>query len=106
MAKKQKKQTIETPLLSTLYNIFGWLAILGGLAVFLLGIFEGAAFASLAVVLPMFIGGAFFIGIAEVIGLIAQITENTRTTANNTATISSNTYYAVKQAQQTPPAEY
>ena len=109
MAKKQKKQTTETPLLATLYNLFGWLAIIASALIFIGVLFTKngpAVFASLTVVLPMFIGGAFFIGIAEVIGLIAQIADNTRTTANNSAIISSNTYASLQQAQQAPPAEY
>ncbi|MDB4739197.1 hypothetical protein OAF91_02245 [Akkermansiaceae bacterium] len=109
MAKKEKQQTTSNPLLATLYNLFGWLAIIASSLIFLIALFGGngaAAIASLTVVLPMFIGGAFFIGIAEVIGLIAQIADNTRTTANNSAIISSNTYAAVQQAQQTPPAQF
>jgi hypothetical protein len=109
MAKKQKQQTTGNPLLATLYNLFGVLAIITSVVIFLVALFGGngaAAIASLAVVIPMFIGGAFFIGIAEVIGLIAHIADNTRITANNTAIISSNTYAAVQQNQQVPPAQY
>ncbi|MDB4665922.1 hypothetical protein OAE86_00450 [Akkermansiaceae bacterium] len=109
MAKKKKNQTTNTPLLAILYNVFGLLGIIASSSIFLITLFSGngaAAIASLTVVLPMFIGGAFFIGIAEVIGLIAQIADNTRTTANNSAIISNNTYAAVQQAQQAPPAEY
>ncbi|MDB4608046.1 hypothetical protein OAH64_04290 [bacterium] len=56
--------------------------------------------------LPMLITGLFFFGIAEVIGLIAQIADNTRATANYSAIISSNTYAAVQKDQKAPPAQY
>ena len=104
----EKKQTTRNPLLATLYNLFGWLAIIVGSIIFLIAFNEdgAAVIASLAVVLPMLITGLFFFGIAEVIGLIAQIADNTRGTANYLAIISSNTYAAVQKDQKAPPAQY
>jgi len=93
----------KSPLLAELYKIFGYLSLLIGIVLVLLGAFTGSGngfIASLLTALPFVIAWIVFLGIAELIDLIAQIAQNTAITAENVANTASNTYIV---AQNTAP---